>query len=813
MRVATIAIRTKIYSADRLYDYIVPPSLAQAQAGCRVLVPFGKGDRMTEGFILACEEQMQPQQQLKAVHALIDAEPALTPELCRVVQFVRERTFCTYYDAICAVLPTGFRIRMTESYLPTGELKDERERVLAEKIALFGKADLETVLAGLTAEEQSLFRRMLHEGKLLRKAQPQKQISDATARFARLSATAEEVARYLAGHEKILRKHEKVMDILLPGDPVPVTELCYLAGVTVSVVHTLEKRGLLETYEQEVLRSPFARREASEEGRAPLQYTPSQQRAIDGLAALLAKDEAAAALLLGVTGSGKTLVYIALCDIALRAGKGVILLVPEIALTPQLTDRFYRRYGTEVAVLHSALSTGERYDEWKRIRRGEAHIVIGTRSAVFAPVQNLSMILMDEEQEGTYKSEMAPRYHARDVAKFRMKEHRGLLLLGSATPDIGSYLAAERGKYRLFELGKRFNQRALPAIEISDLREDLEHGRGGVIGARLEMALRETLEKGEQAILFLNRRGYNTHVGCPKCGYISQCPNCSVSLTYHSANHLLMCHYCGHTEEVPERCPSCGRGRLQHFGFGTQKAEEELRQLLPEARILRMDTDTTTYKNAHEKYLYAFQAGEYDIMLGTQMVAKGLDIERVTLVGVLFADAMLYLDDYRAGERAYAMLTQVTGRAGRGERPGRALIQTYTPESRILKSVLTKDYKSFITEELNFRRAMLFPPYCDIYALTFTSEEEERAMQAVQETARYLALRIRKEKLENILLFPPAPAPIARIGGKYRTRLLIKCRDTARLRQLFSEELAAFFRARKFQKVTQIIDRNPVSML
>lgn len=813
MRTLKIAVQTKIYSADQLYDYLVPENLNFLQPGCRVFVPFGKGNRLVEGIALE-EGHGEDIARLKSIQTAIDLEPVLSKSLCALVKFLKERTFCTYYDALCAMLPTGLRIELMEHLrIREGSKLNENEQEIADIIKKASGKNLESILGKMTVEQTKLLRSMENENKVVRENTAKNRASDASIRVASLAVDHEEVARYLSQGGSTVRKHEKVLDLLMDGNSLPVTEICYFAGVTESVIRTLEKRGMIVTEEEEILRSPFADQQTPDEFIENIDLTEEQTIALSGLSKLMNASEPQAALLYGVTGSGKTLCYLALCDEALSKNKGVILLVPEIALTPQLVQRFYARYGEKTAVLHSALSVGERYDEWKRIRRGEAKIVIGTRSAVFAPVDNLGAIILDEEQENTYQSETSPRYHTRDVAKFRAAKETCLVLMGSATPDIETYYAAKKGKYHYFEISERFNGQAPPKPIICDLREKLEAGSGAIIGNGLLKELEITLQRGEQAILFLNRRGYNTHIGCGKCGYVSTCPHCSVSLTYHSANHLMMCHYCGYMEEVASACPSCKNGRLRHFGFGTQKVAEEVQRLFPKARILRMDADTTSHKNSHEKYLKAFREGEYDIMIGTQMVAKGLDIERVTLAAVVFADTMLYLDDFRAGERAFSMLTQVIGRSGRGAQSGRALIQTYTPESRILACVCEKDYKKFIEEELHFRHVMQFPPFWDIYRLSFFAENEEEARFAAENVCKWLAIRFRQKEISGITLFPAAPAPISRIGGKYRYRILIKCHDSKELRGVFSEELSAFFKKSAFKRVTQTIDKNPVSML
>ena len=493
-------------------------------------------------------------------------------------------------------------------------------------------------------------------------------------------------------------------------------------------------------------------------------------------------------LLHGVTGSGKTLVYIRLAQELLKAGKSVMILVPEIALTPQMMARFTAYFGDEVALLHSALRDTERYDQWKRIRRGEAHIVLGTRSAVFAPLQNIGLIVLDEEQEGSYESENAPCYHARDIAKYRCVQEGARLLLGSATPTVETNYYAERGDYQLSRMVRRYNEKELPRVIVADMRRELRSGNTGSISKELYEELKENLRRGEQSILFLNRRGNSRQLLCPACGYVPQCPRCSVYLTYHSANGRLMCHYCGHSEKAAENCPECG-GKLKHIGTGTQKVEEELHALFPDTPVLRMDADTVG--EGHEKLLRAFEVKKIPILLGTQMVAKGLDFENVTLVGVLAADLSLYVDHYRAGERTFSLLTQVVGRAGRGEKEGRAVIQTYTPQNDVIQAAAVQDYERFYDGEIRLRRLRRDPPFADQFMMTVTGLEEERVRRACGELRNSL-IRVAKEYDMEVL--GPAPAPVLKVNHRYRYRLTLIGHNDKATRELLSAYMKEFAR-------------------
>ena len=548
-----------------------------------------------------------------------------------------------------------------------------------------------------------------------------------------------------------------------------------------------------------------------------IKLNEEQQAAFDSLSGMLHSGDPHAALLYGVTGSGKTSVMLAAIDLALSLGRGVIVMLPEIALTPQTLGIFCARYGDRVAVIHSSLSQGERIDTHTLIREGKADVVIGTRSAVFAPVKNLGMIIMDEEQEHTYKSDTNPKYHARDIARFRCAESRALMLLASATPSIESYHRAIEGKYTLLTLKNRFGGAVLPEVTIADMREEVRAGNIAPVGNTLAEALIANKKKGEQSILFLNRRGYNQFLSCQKCGKAISCPRCSVSMTYHTKKGsydqgYLSCHWCGMRTEVPRTCPDCGSEHIRFVGYGTQRVERDLTDLLPEAKILRMDTDTTATKNAYSDLLGQFRRHEADVLLGTQMVTKGHDFPDVTLVGVLLADASLYLDDFRAAERTFALLTQVIGRAGRAKKAGRAIIQTNNPDHDIIRLACAQDYESFYEREIKMRKLMTFPPYCDIVLMNIVSENENElalACKKLYEDFRQPAMKDYGDL--PLVVFGPFEAPVYKVDGKYRMRMVIKCRLGQRCRALFSELLTNFGREAK-GKTTLSIDFNPTNL-
>ncbi|MDD7647533.1 MAG: primosomal protein N', partial [Ruminococcus bromii] len=552
---------------------------------------------------------------------------------------------------------------------------------------------------------------------------------------------------------------------------------------------------------------------AAEQNALPKTLSPEQARVARKILRECDAPEPSVALLYGITGSGKTAVFMHVIRHVLDAGRGVIVTVPEISLTPQTLAVFTAAFGDTVAVFHSGLSMGERMDEWKRVRSGQAKIVVGTRSAVFAPVQNLGLIVMDEEQESTYKSESSPRYHAREIAKFRTNYNRAYCLLCSATPSVESYYMAKSGKYQYHELLNRYGEAIVPDVRLVDMNsEDLYRGKP-LISMALARAVSENLERGRQSILLLNRRGYHTYAVCRDCKTVVSCPNCSISLTYHAANNRLMCHYCGHSEPAYARCRSCG-GELTFSGGGTQKAEDQLREAFPEARILRIDTDTTANKYALEKKLAAFSAGEYDIMVGTQMVAKGLDFENVTLVGVLSADQSLYSDDYRSNERTFDLLTQVVGRAGRGRFRGTALIQTHVPENPYLHLAARQDYARFFETEIRFRRAMLYPPFSDILQIGFVGEKEETVRLAAEEfSAKLCETFSRNYPTLPIRLLRASAASVSRMGGKYRYKIIMKYKNTKQFREIIASLIIAFSADKRFSAVTVYADPNPDTIL
>ncbi len=820
--IAKIAVEQTAYHFDKLYSYAVNPSAASLQRGCRVLVPFGRGDRLRQGIVMELEESGEDSR-LKAIAEVLDEQPLLNEELLDLALWLHDRAFCTTFDAVRAMLPTGLYWQVKPVFLPVRPLNSEAERQMSpEETAIYKLActmsnklpegipgDQLLRCAGF-AGDRDVLSRMLRRGWLTRSEDAFRRSGDATRRMARLALAPEELDQTVV-QAKCSAKQKTVLSLLTEAGTASVKELCYLSGVTEAVVSALVKKELIVLYDQERLRSPVTAPTAA--SAEPVALNAEQQQAYEELLERFHEEQAACALLYGVTGSGKTQVYMKLIDRVIAEGKRVLVMVPEISLTPQVTERFVRRYGARVAVLHSGLSVGERMDEWKRIRRGDAAIVVGTRSAVFAPIENLGLVVMDEEQEHTYKSESAPRYHAREVAKFRCARHKALLLLASATPSVESYHVAKTGRYSLHTLSARYGQAVLPEVQVVDMRaESPEHS---VFSETLCRELSACLEQGKQAILLHNRRGYQTFVSCRSCGQVVTCPSCSISMTYHRANDRLICHYCGHMQSPAVRCTACGSERIRYSGMGTQRVEEELRLQFPNVRILRMDTDTTTSRFAYEERFNAFAAGEYDVMIGTQMVAKGLDFPNVALVGVLSADQSLYAGDYRAYETTFSLLTQVIGRAGRRELPGKAIIQTNTPEHYIIAQASAQDYPAFYRVEIAARKQMKYPPFAELCVFGLSGTQEPAVKQAAD---RLLAL-LRKtactppyEGLPLIVL-DPTPAAVLRVSGKYRYKLIVKLNGTARSRRLIEEVLIAFGTDSASRDISVYADRNPAMIL
>lgn len=814
---AKIAVSKAVYAIDKPYDYRVPALLEnRLQPGMRVLVPFGSGNRGAEGMVLALAPGENPAAK-KEILAALDEGPVLNEKGVKLALWMREHYFCTVYDAVKAMLPAGlyFALRNTvaiqagvdrEMAYEAAGSSPNAQKLVEILYAWGGEADLEQIRTAFGPKDPNpAIRQLSQQGIVQLETSAQRSVGDKTERIATLAMPAEEAMALVTPRRRSAPLRYSVTELLCVVGQASTKELCYFTGASAATLRSLERSGILTLERREVFRRvslddvPPAR---------PVELNEEQQRAFEVLDALCRKGEAAAALLYGVTGSGKTQVYLRLIQETLGRGKTAMVLVPEIALTPQLMRFFVAHFGRSVAILHSSLRAGERCDEWKRAQRGEARLVIGTRSAVFAPLDKLGLLILDEEHESSYKSENTPRYHARDVAKYRCVQHGALLLLGSATPSVESMYAAMQGRYHLVRLASRYNQKALPKVELVDLKEELRAGNGGCISARLREEIQTNLERGEQTILFLNRRGNSRMVSCGECGEVPECPRCSVKLTYHSANGRLMCHYCGYSRALPNACPTCGGG-LNFIGVGTQRLQEELEELFPGREILRMDTDTVSAAHPHQELLDKFRRENIPILIGTQMVAKGLDFPTVTLVGVVDADLALYVDNFRAGERTFSLITQVAGRAGRGDLQGRALIQTYTPGHEVIRFAAAQDYDSFYAQEIELRALRGFPPFRDVVRLTASGGGEGAVLRCCTGVRQALEEGLRQLGGEWQLL-GPVPAAVAKVNERYRYCITVLCRNSHPLRELVAHLLRQAQQNKENRGISVFADLNPL---
>ena len=811
--IAQIAVSAATYAIDKPYSYRIPEGI-QLKPGQRVQLPFGRSNRSCEGIVL----NIGPgdERKLKDVDRVLDEKPLLSMTQLKLAAFLRERCFCTFYDAVRAMLPAGLWFKTSASFTLTEDtswtdavIRKEHARELLEFLRdLGGKAE-EGELKKLIPDEQILSDTVAY---LVRKKwlRTEKEFlqrtNDKVEKIATLAASPEEAMQYAAHRPRSASMQKAVLEQLCSLGSVSVKELCYFTGASAATVNRLEKLGYVTLSERPVLR---CRQITPVKLEGPLVLNADQSRCFEGLKQQMQQDHPGVALLHGITGSGKTSVYIKLIQTCLDCGRSAMLLVPEIALTPQLLGLLAAYFGSQVAVLHSCLGAGERYDQWKRIHEGEANVVVGTRSAVFAPCVNPGLIILDEEQEHSYKSENNPRYCAREVAIWRGIKEKTLVLLGSATPSVESMYHAKSGDYRLYTLNQRYNGKPLPTVEIVDMQEELKMGNDLSLSYPLRQAICENLEQDQQTVLLLNRRGNSRALVCVDCRQIPECPRCSVRLTYHSANHRLMCHYCGFSMAAPQRCPKCG-GPLKTIGTGTQKVELELQELFPDMEIDRMDADTVNAVNTHEKILTHFQQNNVPVLLGTQMVAKGLNLPKVSLVGVLDADLRLYTGGYHAGETTFNMLTQVVGRAGRGDIPGRAMIQTMVPDHQIIRLAARQDYEGFYNLEINLRRVQSLPPFGDQAIVTFSGEEETAVLRGSVKFRDSLIGCMQQDAYsqERCTVLGPAPCPVPKINYHFRYRLTLNCRLTRNLRLLLACLLRQFMQDRANRGVSAFIDVN-----
>ncbi|EOY2826432.1 primosomal protein N' [Enterococcus faecalis] len=791
-KIAKVIVDVPTTQTDQPFTYLVPENLnEQLAVGMRVEVPFGNGNRHVQGFVLAIEPVAatvldETNVQLKELVAVLDLKPVLNTEMLALADYMKEKTFAFKITCLQTMLPSVMRADYQKYIYLTDELSEELQDQL-----FYGLEEI--------SWDQAQERGLLPQLMALRKQQKVDIRYEVTTRnkvkmvrFIQAAKEFEQLEEIRLGLRKGAKKKEQLLYYLqrLGTEKVTAVKEMKELGFSTALLNEAAKNGWLTFIEKEAYRDPFANQ--TFEKTTALSLNAEQQVAVETILQSVQEQQSQTYLLEGITGSGKTEVYLQVIAEVLNQGKTAIMLVPEISLTPQMVQRFKSRFGEHVAVMHSGLSQGEKYDEWRKIERGEAEVVVGARSAIFAPIENIGVIIIDEEHEASYKQEETPRYHARDLAIWRSEYHHCPVVLGSATPSLESRARAQKNVYQRLRLTQRANQAAtLPTIDVVDMRQEVENGNVSSFSMSLQEKLQERLEKNEQSVLLLNRRGYSSFVMCRDCGYVLPCPNCDISLTLHMDSKTMKCHYCGHEERIPYRCPNCGQDKIRYYGTGTQKVEEELQTLLPDSRILRMDVDTTRRKGAHEKILRTFGEGQADILLGTQMIAKGLDFPNVTLVGVLNADTALNLPDFRSSERTFQLLTQVSGRAGRAEKPGEVIIQSFNPEHYAIQLAKAQDYEDFYTKEMYIRHRGDYPPYYFTVQITASHpEENEAAKQMFQ-----IATKLKQGLSPQAILLGPTPNAIMRVNNRYFYQVIIKYKQEPMLQPLLKEILTDTQRA------------------
>ncbi|MBC2119791.1 primosomal protein N' [Listeria marthii] len=758
INIAKVIVDVPAMQVDRPFDYFIPEDLEELiRPGMRVSVPFG--NRKIQGFVIALGET-EENPKLKGIDGVMDLAPVLNEELMELGDWLAEDTLSFRVSAYQAMLPAALRAKYEKYFLRLDEENEELEQLFEGYETLDWKV----------AEARGLLKQIgkwVREGSVEVVYQVKNKITNKKVRVVSCLKAPHQLAEIIEDMPKNAKAQSRVLAFFqaFEGTEITAVDLKKQAETTDTTIKKLADLGLLTIQEKIISRDPYENHQF--EKSESLELLPDQQTACEKINA--AKEQETF-LIHGVTGSGKTEIYLQTIEAKLKEGKEAIVLVPEISLTPQMVERFKSRFGSEVAVLHSALSSGEKYDEWRKIERKEARVVVGARSAVFAPFENLGIIIIDEEHEASYKQEDNPRYHARDVAIWRATKYQCPVVLGSATPSLESFARAKKGVYTLIELPSRVNDRAMPEVNVVDMREELRKENRTEFSTELLEKIKDRIAKKEQTVLMLNRRGYSSFVMCRDCGYVVECPNCDISLTYHQSSNQMKCHYCGHEERVPQQCPSCEGEHIRYFGTGTQKVEESLTKLIPEARVIRMDIDTTRTKGAHEKLLNSFRNHEADILLGTQMIAKGLDFPDITLVGVLNADTMLHLPDFRASERTFQLLTQVSGRAGRHERTGEVVVQSYNPEHYSIEFAKKHDFIGFYNHEMQLRKMGSYPPFYYLTMINVSDENEMKAIRTIQEMAQFL----RGKLGPDAVILGPVPSTITRIKNKYRYQCIIK---------------------------------------
>ena len=810
VRTARIAVYNIAYTADRPFSYLIPEDMYEAAVcGVRVIVPFGRGGRKRVGLILSVADEV-PSMKLKSVVSVVDREPVVSPEMMRMILWLKENTFCTFYEALRTILPSGMNISINEKYSFCEDadftcLTDEERNLAGFLKNAASEREFDELLESSSENgKRQVIESLVEKGIIRRVSETSQRVKDKTMRMIKLT----EACVNEPGMFRFTPKQKQVINLLSENGSASVKEVCYICSVTEAVIKNLIKNGACEEFSVPDYRLP-GEEKYEPDALGKIVLSEAQNRVFSRVSEVISEGRPHCFLLHGVTGSGKTSVFIKLIEKTLSEGKTAMLLIPEISLTPQIVENFCRLFGGTVSVIHSNLSLGQRLEEYRRIEAGLSKIVVGTRSAVFAPLENIGLIIMDEEGERSYKSDSAPRYTTSAVAKERCRTHGAVLLLGSATPSVESYYYARKGVYELLELTERFNKSDLPHVEIVDMNAERANGNTSEFSEVLVHEIKHNLEAGEQTILLLNRRGYHTVISCAGCSSPVYCPNCSIPYTYHKANNSLVCHYCGSIAELPEKCPECGGTVFKQMGFGTQKMEEQLEALFPDARILRMDADTTFSRYAYEKNFKDFADKKYDIMVGTQMIGKGLDFPDVTLVGIVTADKSLFSGDFRSYERTFSLITQVAGRSGRGGKKGRAYLQTFMPDHYVLGLAAAQNYAGFYEEEITLRKTLIFPPVCDICVIGISSVSDAAAAAASAVTLKIIKDVIKSEQIKFPLrVLGPVQSGIAKMNGKYRYRLILKCKNNKETRSFIRRVLLKTAEYREYSNVNIYADMN-----
>lgn len=797
--IARIILGKTPKALDRLLDYKIPDGM-EVLAGDGVIVPFGAKNTPTQGYVVQlCEKSDFPK--LKSIKEKSEIGRCFDEAGFSLIKWMREKYLCTFEEAVSCLVPSGVALKSREWIILEREDESEISKLLLEN---GGAMELSKLCSCFQKNISSKISVMVRAGILRREFTSVAEVKIKTVKAVRLLVDRDEAKLLKEEFSEKKPVWSEIIEILLLNEFVSKEDIKAFTNSSGSAVNTLKKKGIIEETDIEVFRLP--KNKYKREEKIPT-LNEEQSVAVDRLNSAIEASRYLGFLLFGVTGSGKTEVFMRAIEKCIKSGKQAIVLVPEISLTPQTVNRFTARFSGSVAVLHSGLSKGERFDQWRKIRAGDVDIVIGARSAVFAPLQNIGIIIIDEEHSDTYKSEMSPRYDAREVALFRAKQSNAVLLLASATPAVCDYRQGVLGELELLTLKNRANRSEMPEVFVCDMRKELKSGNKSMISRVLHDEIEKNLENGEQTILFLNRRGFSTFVSCRECGFVAQCPNCNISLTYHKSDNTLRCHYCGHTVKNYTVCPKCKSKYIRYFGGGTQKLEEEIKKEFPNASVLRMDIDTTGKKQSHEDILRQFETERTDILIGTQMVAKGLDFENVTLVGVVSADTMLHIDDFKSGERTFGVLEQVTGRAGRGKKLGRAVIQTYSPEHEAVTFTCSHDYEAFYDSEIKMRDLLWYPPFCDMVAILFSGI----SVNEVSDCAKDFSQQLQRANFQcRVQILGPIPSAISKIKGKHRWQILLKCENADRISAYLLDIKKALNENDNYKNTSIVIDKNPI---